>query len=114
MKPILTTLLFLMASLSLTACASDEEKGVKLMEQMAELVDANKADCDKMGAELETFMSANAETIKKLKDKKSSKEEEKALEEKYGARIKAATGKMMGGVMKCAKNAKVGAAMKKM
>lgn len=114
MNRIIATLALVSFAFGIQGCSSPEEKAVKLMEEMANIVDSNKEDCDKMGAALTTFVDANADTIKGMKDMKSSKDEEKKLEEKYGDRIKAATGKMMGGMMKCATNEKVAGAMKKM
>ena len=114
MKRILTALTVVAAGFAFTACSSPEEKGVKLMENMAEIAAANKDDCDKMGEELNKLIDSNADLIKSLKDKKETDEEKKKFEEKYGERVKTAGKKMMEGAMKCAKNEKVGAAMKKM
>ncbi len=114
MTRILTALTIVAAAFGTTACSSPEEKAVKFMEELAEITTKNEADCDKMGDALGKFMDDNADTIKSLKDMKSSKEQDKAMEEKYGERVKAAGMKMMGGAMKCATNEKVGAALKKM
>ncbi len=109
---------FAVFGLALTGCASKEEKGVKLMEEMANLTESNKENCDKMGEELNKFVDSNKDTIAEIKAMKKGQSEDenekKKFEEKYGERVKAAGMKMMGGAMKCATNAKVGEAMKKM
>jgi hypothetical protein len=86
------------------------------MEEMANIIDANKDDCDKAATALEAFAAKNGETLKKLKDtmKGGDEAKEKAMKEKYGARLGAIMGKMMEGSMKCATNEKFGAAMAKM
>ncbi|MCB9535641.1 MAG: hypothetical protein H6704_05185 [Myxococcales bacterium] len=114
MKRTLTVLTVAVCGFGFLGCSSPEEKAVKMMEEMATISEKHQDDCDKMGEELGKLIDSNADLIKSLKDKKGSEEEEKALKEKYGARLEAASKKMMGGVMKCATNEKVGAAMKKM
>jgi len=96
------------ALFGLTACKSDAEKLVGYMEEMADIMDKNKDDCDKMAEELSSFAKDNGKEItelsKKLKD-------DKEAEEKYKDRVEKATEKMMGGMMKCADNEKVMKAM---
>jgi hypothetical protein len=118
MKRILGTIAFVAIAFNVTGCSkgSPEEQAVKLFEEMATISDTNKADCDKMGEAIGTFMDKNAETFKKLKDlgKDETPEQKKAMEEKYGERMKAAMGKMMPAQAKCKDNKKLQDAMKKM
>lgn len=100
----------------LSGCSSPEEQAITLMEEMANIIDSNKEDCDKMAAALDTFATKNGETLKKLQEtlKGGDEAKEKAMKEKYGARLGAIMGKMMEGSMKCAANEKVAAAMAKL
>jgi uncharacterized protein YdiU (UPF0061 family) len=88
------------------------EKAMGLMERMAELVDKNKEDCDKMAVELNKFRKNNEALLKELKamDDKRTDAEKDAWNKKYAARLKVASDKTMGGAMKCQKNEKVKAA----
>ncbi len=100
------------------AAMSMEEAGAKaigLIEGMADIIDRDKDNCDKMGDELTKYEDDNAALIKELNETKDKRTEaeKKAFQEKYAARIKAAQQKMMGGGMKCAKNEKVKAAFMK-
>jgi len=114
MKRILLSLPLL--TLLAGGCSSPEEQAINLMEEMANIIDANKEDCDKAAAELETFFAKNGEKLKKLKEtmKGGDEAKEKAMKEKYGARLGAIMGKTMEGSMKCASNEKFAAAMTKM
>ncbi len=92
------------------------EKAVGLIEGIADIMDKDKDDCDKMAGDLTKFEDDNAATIKQLNEMKAKRTDadRKAWKEKYGARLKAAEQKMMNGGMKCGKNEKVRAAMEKM
>jgi len=117
MQRILTAFALVGLALAFNGCSkSPEEEAVGLMEEMANLADSNKEDCDKMGDALAGFMDKNGETIKKMKDmdKGKSEDEKKAMMEKYKARIEASTAKLMPAMMKCATNEKVKGAMSKM
>ncbi len=116
MKRIFTTLTLSSFILGTAACGSPEEQAVKLMEEMGNIMDANKEDCDKMGDELKKFVDKNGETLKNLQNalKGGDEAKEKAMKEKYADRIGSAMGKVMEGSMKCATNEKVGAAMASM
>jgi len=87
---------------------SDAEKLVGHMESMADLIDKNKDNCDKMAEELSAFAKANGKEISELSKKLKG---EKDSEEKYKGRIEKATEKMMGGMMNCADNENVMKAM---
>ena len=93
---------------------SDAEIFVSLFEEMADIVDTNKGNCDKMGEALQAFADDNGEEVEKLSKnlKKASKEEEEELEKKFGDRMKEAQEKMMDSLMECVSNDKVGSAMK--
>ena len=90
-------------------------KVVELFEGIADIVDKDKDNCDKMGDELTKYEDDNAALIKELNETKAKRTEadKKAFQEKYGARLKAVQQKMMAGGMKCNKNEKVKAAFLK-
>jgi hypothetical protein len=92
------------------------EKAIGLIEGMADIIDKDKADCDKMGVDLGKFQDDNAAVIAELNKVKGERSDadKKAWKEKYGARLQAASKKMMEGGMKCEKNDKVKAAFAKM
>ena len=100
------------------AAMSMEEAGAKavqLIEGMADIIDKDKDNCDKMGDDLTKYEDENAALIKELNETKDKRTEadRKAFQEKYAARLKAAQQKMMPGGMKCSKNEKVKAAFLK-
>ena len=92
------------------------ERAVLLIESMANIVDANKTNCDKMGVSLDKFADATAAERAELKSYKDklTEEQKRAYVKKYGARLQAAAGKIMGGMQTCGTNAKVKAAMTKL
>lgn len=102
------------APLVLAGCKSDEEKAIGMMEEMADIIDKNKSDCDKAAAELTKWKEANGAEMKKMaeKDKGKSKEDQAKLMEKYKDRIEAALKKTMDGTMKCMSNEKFAKAAK--
>ena len=118
MKRLLPALALLTATFAMNGCSSDPyESAVKVLEEMATIADSNKEDCDKMGDELSKFLDANKDKLEaasKLGKEEKDKEAAKKAEEKYKDRMTAAMAKMMPAQMKCAENAKVQAAMKKM
>lgn len=117
MQRILAAFALVGLTFAFTGCSKDpEEAAISLLEDMANLVDKHKDDCDKMGGELSSFMDKHADTIKSMKEfaDKQTPEQKKASEEKYKERTAKAGEKMMGGVMKCMTNEKVKAAMGKM
>ncbi|MEO7730451.1 MAG: hypothetical protein ABIY55_05725 [Kofleriaceae bacterium] len=97
------------------ANADQAEQAVVMMEQIATIIDANKANCDAMGDKLGAYMDKNGEQLKQLKQsgKTLSAEQKKAFSTKYADRMKAVSAKMMPGMQKCSSNAKVAAVMKK-
>lgn len=92
------------------------EKVAKVMEDMAGIIDDNKASCDVMGDKLSKFFDDNAAVIKqgKTESAKATPEQKKTWEAKYKPRVEAAGKKMQDGLMKCHTNAKVKTAMDKM
>ncbi len=98
------------------ASADQAEKAVVLMEQLANVVDANKANCDAMGDKLAAWADANGTQLKQLKQagKTLTAEQKKAFSAKYDDRMKAVGAKMMPGLQKCQANPKVTATMKKL
>lgn len=93
-----------------------EEDAVALTEKMADVFADNASDCDKMAVSVEKFFTDNTDAFKQIKamDEKQTKEQKKAFEEKYKERNTALMKKMEPAVAKCATNAKVQEAMKKM
>jgi hypothetical protein len=91
------------------------ERAVVMMEQIATIIDTNKDNCDAMGDKLGTYMDKNGVELKKLKDagKTLTDAQKKTFMDKYAARMKAISDKMVPGLQKCSTNAKVTAAMKK-
>jgi hypothetical protein len=104
------------APLSIAGCKSDEEKVVSYMEEMAEIMDGNKDNCDAMAEKLTKWNETKGKELKeletKMKGKKDDKEAGEAFKKKYGDRVDAATKKILGGSMKCMTNEKVMKAMK--
>ncbi len=92
------------------------ERAVALVERMANIIDADKSNCDKMGADLNKFADDTAAERAELKSYKDrlTPEQKAAFKAKYGERLKAAAAKIMGGMLPCATNEKVRAAMAKM
>jgi uncharacterized protein (UPF0261 family) len=91
------------------------ERAVVMMEQIATIIDTSKDNCDAMGDKLGTYMDKNGAELKKLKDagKTLTDAQKKTFMDKYAARMKAISDKMVPGLQKCSTNAKVTAAMKK-
>jgi hypothetical protein len=106
--------------LSIPALAeTPDELGEKLigaMEEMAGIVDKDKANCDQMGGDLSTFADKNAGLFAKGKEAeaKATPEQKEAWKKKYQKRAEAAGEKMKPGMMACYQNEKVKAAFGKM
>jgi hypothetical protein len=93
-----------------------EARGVEVMTKMADIMDANKGDCDKMGAELSSFLDAQQGTMNEMKEfgDKQTDEQKQAFEAKYATQMEEAMGKMGPAIEACQDNAAVQAAMSKM
>ena len=91
------------------------EKAMAVMEDMANIIDANKDACDPMGDKLNVYVDKQAPFFKQLKDatKNLTADQKKALTDKYSDRMGKAVKKMTPGMTNCQKNAKVTAAMAK-
>lgn len=121
MKKLLGTALALCLSFPVLAHAemTMEEAGAKaigLIEGMADIVDKDKAACDKMATDLNKYQDDNAALIKELnalKGKRTDADKE-AWKKKYGDRLKVAGEKMKEGGMACGKDEKVRAAFGRM
>jgi len=98
-----------------TAAAGDfdPEKAIAFTEKMAEVVDANKDDCKKMGEELSKLVDENKDLIEAGKALKGDPEKQKEFAEKYKDRM-AAIGPKMAGMAKCAADPALAEVMKKM
>ena len=94
---------------SASADSSTEVAAVRLVEELAVVMDANLRDCDKMGVALEKFMESHAAEIAKLREeeKKMTDEQKKALAAKYASRLQAAAAKILAGAQACGTNARV-------
>lgn len=91
----------------------DWDKAIEFTEKMADLIDANKEDCKKMGEELGKFLDENKEIIEQGKSMQGDPEKAKEFMEKYKDRMTAATTKMAA-MGKCAADPAMAEAMKKM
>ncbi len=107
LSAVLLASLFLLSAAACEKGGNEEkaEKAVKVLEDMANIADKNKDNCDKMSEEMTKYAEANKNVFAELKAAKGSKEEEKKLEEKYKPRLDAAMQKMMGPMMGCPKAA---------
>ena len=118
MKRLFAALVLVSFALCISGCKKSPEaiaeEFVGLMEKIANAVDANKADCDKMAGEVDKLITSNKKLIDQAMAMKKDKGQDKKLEEKYKERMKGIMTKMMGGMMKCAKNKKLAEAMKKL
>jgi hypothetical protein len=92
------------------------EQIMSAMENMATIIDKDKANCDGMAADVSDFADKNAPLFAKGKEleAKATPEQKKAWKEKYAGRAKAIGQKMQPGIMACAKNDKVKAALGKL
>lgn len=102
------------ALLGLSACKSEEERSVELVEDMASLFEKHKGDCDVLGTEFESFATVNAlrfDGLKKLG--RLEGEPRKAFDAKYGVRLEKAMHKLMDGATACMANPKVESALKR-
>ena len=93
------------------------DKGARvaeLDEQLATIVDKDKADCDKMATEIKAFVAKNGKELHQLGEegKNRTPEQQAAFKQKYGARIQGAMQKMNGGIVTCHTNPKVMEALK--
>ncbi|HKA91327.1 MAG TPA: hypothetical protein VKE22_26880 [Haliangiales bacterium] len=91
-------------------------KAMELIEGLANIIDKDKDDCDKMAGDVTKYTEDNAALIKQLNEMKAKRTDadKKAWEQKYAERLKAVQQKMMAGAEKCSKNEKVRAAFGKM
>lgn len=91
------------------------EKMVRIFERMATVVEANRSDCNAMGDKLNTIIDENGAFIADAKARSAamSQAERDALQARFGARIQAATMRMMPGMRACATNRKVTSALQR-
>ena len=85
------------------------------MEEMADLTDRHKDDCEQMGKQLEAFFDRNRADMKRLKSLGSPETDPKAAasQAKYMDRIAAALQRQMPGQLACQDSPALEAAMKK-
>jgi hypothetical protein len=93
--------------------SNDGERVVLLDEQMANIVDSDKGNCDKMATDIKAFADKNGAEMQRLRTEgaKRNPDERAAFMKKYGARIHGAEGKMNAGIPGCIQNPKVKAAL---
>jgi len=92
------------------------EKVAKVMENMASVVDDNKANCDVMADKVGKFIDDNVAIINegRAASAKATPEQKKIWDAKYKARVEAAGKKMQEGLVRCRTSARVKAAMEKL
>ena len=92
---------------------NDGDRVVQLDEQMANIVESDKGNCDKMAADIKAFADKNGAEMQRLRQEgtKRSPEDRAAFMTKYGARIHGAEAKMNAGIPACIQNPKVKAAL---
>ncbi len=101
-------------SVALPGCGGNDDKTVQLVEETAEIFEDNKGDCDRLGAEFESFTGKNEMRFADLKRiGRLTGEQRKAFDAKYGPRLEAAMRKLMDGATACMSNPKVADALKK-
>ncbi len=90
-------------------------KLVAAMEEMANIVDSNKNDCNAMGDKLDKFLTDNAAFFRDAKERaaKLTDQEKKDMEQRYNARLQVVIVKLQEGLTKCASNPKVVSAIQK-
>ena len=93
--------------------ADDPLRVVQLDEEIANIVDADKNDCDKMAADVNTWVAKNKDEMHRLREegKTRTAEQRADFQKRYRARVQAATAKMNAGIGKCIQNPKVKAAL---
>lgn len=91
------------------------EKAMQLIERAATVIDMNKSDCDVMGDKLNKILDENAAFVADAKARvdKMSEAEKNALQARYRQRLMAVKNKMQDGMAKCAQNAKVASALRR-
>lgn len=107
------SLAFAQSKKSSANAAGEGEKVVKLDEQLANIVDADKNNCDKMAVGIKSFVDKNGKEMQRLREEgmKRTPDQRAEFQKKYGPRIQAATAKMNAGIGHCAQNSKVKAAL---
>lgn len=93
--------------------SNDGDRVVQLDEQMANIVDSDKGNCDKMATDIKAFADKNGAEMQRLRQEgaKRSPDDRAAFMKKYGARIHGAEAKMNAGIPSCIQNPKVKAAL---
>ena len=90
--------------------AAEAERILEFFNRFADTIIANKDDCKKMAAAVNTFVDANADNIKKAKEIKDGKKRlPRAIEEKMMARLK----EMVPAMQKCQSDADVRKALER-
>jgi hypothetical protein len=119
LRPATAVMLLLGTCLSGPAAADTNadifEKAVRVMERAAEIVDANRTNCDHMGDKLSEHFDRNAQFMKDAKamSERLSANEKHALELRFRPRIVSAVSRIQTGFDQCSGNAKVMAAIHK-
>jgi len=94
---------------------ADWEAVVVFTEKVADVVDANKDDCDAMATNLQNLLDENAELIARANawQKTASKEDQARFNEKYADRFQAMGMKLAPGFQACQSHAGVQAQFKR-
>jgi hypothetical protein len=91
-----------------------ETKGIAMMQRMADMFAADARDCDKLAADLRTFIASNKALLAQLADadQQQSDEQRESFSARNGDVQAAVAAKMQGAMTACAANPGVLAAMK--
>jgi hypothetical protein len=85
------------------------EKGMRVLDEIATLVEANKRDCDALGARLEAYYEEEGQFVLAAKAAfaKLAPPEKKALQTRYRTRFNATWKRIQPGMKACKDNASV-------
>lgn len=91
------------AALMLSGCGKDWEPGVKAIEELAPVMDANLADCMMGAKNFGDEANKKSDGLMKLPSKYGDdfKDQAGKLKEKFGARLEAPCTKVVDGAKKC-------------
>jgi hypothetical protein len=111
--------LLVLPCLTLFACSkSPEETAAAMMDEVVSIIEANKADCAALGEKMLAWLKANGQKLNKNMDdaqakyKSLSKEDAKAMREKYRERAMKSQAALREAGQQCRDNPQVTAAVK--
>lgn len=91
-----------------------ETKGLAMMQQLADMFEADAKDCEKLAADIKTFVSGNKDLLAQVAamEQRQSDEQRQAFATRNAAAQAAVAKKMQGAMAACVSNPSVLAAMK--